>query len=122
MAARHTPMQPGGLSGRFALWLRRALGAAQLRQQLGLVREQLNRLEANMATAAEQINNLSAKVDDIAADFRAFRDAMNAERENLTPGGQAALDAANAKLDAFDVEVGDADGSDTPTEPTPDQP
>ncbi|MFG1846758.1 hypothetical protein [Micromonospora carbonacea] len=79
---------------------------------------QLNRMESAMATAAEQINNLSAKVDDIAADFRAFRDAMNAERENLTPDGQAALDAANAKLDAFDTEVGDADGSDTPTEPT----
>ncbi len=77
------------------------------------------RQEKLMATAAEQINTLSAKVDDIAADFRAFRDAMTAERENLTESGQAALDAANAKLDAFDTEVGDADGSDTtPVNPT----
>jgi hypothetical protein len=90
-------------------------------------------LEASMATAAEQINTLSNKVDglttvttDILADFRAFRDAMNAERENLTADGQAALDAANAKADAaatklgeLDVEVGDADGSDTPPEPEP---
>jgi hypothetical protein len=76
-----------------------------------------NQLEANVATAAEQITALSAKVDDIAADFIALRDAMLAERENLTEAGQAALDAANAKLDALDAEVGDADGSDG--EPTP---
>lgn len=80
------------------------------------------RQEKLMATAAEQINTLAAKVDDIAADFRALRDAMNAERENLTPDGQAALDAANAKLDAFDTEVGDADGSDTPAPAEPEQP
>lgn len=69
-----------------------------------------------MAAAADQITALSAKVDDIAADFIALRDAMLAERENLTAAGQAALDAANAKLDALDTEVGDADGSDTPSE------
>lgn len=85
------------------------------------------RLEATMATAAEQINQLSTKVDglstttaDLLADFRAFRDAVQADRENLTETGQAALDAANTKLDEavtrlgeLDVEVGDADGSDT---------
>jgi uncharacterized coiled-coil protein SlyX len=74
----------------------------------------LDALEALMATAAEQITALSAKVDDIAADFAAFAAAMTAERENLTEAGQAALDAATAKLDALDVAVGDADGSDTP--------
>lgn len=73
-----------------------------------------------MATAAEQIDLLSAKIDDIAGDFRAFADAINTERENLTPAGQAALDAANAKLDAFDVEVGEHDGQPTPPpEPEP---
>jgi hypothetical protein len=75
----------------------------------------LDALEELMATAAEQITALSTKVDDIAADFAALRDAMLVERENLTTAGQAALDAANAKLDALDTEVGDADGSDTPT-------
>ncbi len=76
--------------------------------------DRLNQLEVRMATAAEQIDALSAKVDDIAADFAALVTALNAERENLTEAGQAALDAANAKLTALDVAVGDADGSDTP--------
>lgn len=94
------------------------------------------RLERLMATAAEQINALTVKVDgitavttDIAADFAAFKSAIETERENLTPAGQAALDTANEKLDAarqrlndLDTEVGDADGSDTPAEPTPVEP
>jgi uncharacterized coiled-coil protein SlyX len=75
---------------------------------------QLAHMGEMMATAAEQITALGTKIDDIAADFRAFRDAMTAERENLTQAGQDALDAATAKIDAFDAEVGDADGSDTP--------
>jgi hypothetical protein len=47
---------------------------------------------------------------------------MEADRENLSDAGQAALDAANAKADSLrqqltdlDVAVGDADGSDIPT-------
>lgn len=89
---------------------------------------QLDRLEALMATAAEQISALDAKVaalgevlTDVKADFDALLAAMNAERENLTEAGQAALDTANANLDAraaqlaeLDTAVGDADGSDTP--------
>lgn len=90
----------------------------------------LSRLEIGMATAKEQIDQLSTKVDglssvtaDVAQDFQAFKAAMEAERENLTPDGQAALDAANAKIEAaraqladLDVAVGDADGSDAPAE------
>lgn len=98
---------------------------------LMLVLRRLDQLEEVMATAAEQINALNVKVSaqgdvltDIAADFAAFKEAMEAERENLTPAGQAALDEANANLDAnaqrladLDVAVGDADGSDTPPPP-----
>lgn len=72
-----------------------------------------------MATAAEQLNELSAKVDDLVADVRALVDQLEAERENLTEAGQAALDGLVAKVDAFDAEIGDADGSDTPPEPEP---
>lgn len=74
----------------------------------------LEELRSEMATAAEQIGQLSAKIDDVAADFTAFKEAMEAERENLSPAGQAALDEANAKLANLDTAVGDADGSDTP--------
>lgn len=76
------------------------------------------RMEQHMATAAEQINALTAKVDDLVNDVRAALSPLGAERENLTADGQAALDTLTAKVDAFDVEVGDADGSDSPpTEP-----
>lgn len=71
------------------------------------------RMEKLMATAAQQIDALTAKFDDLVADVR----VVVAERENLTPAGQAAADRLAAKLDAFDSEVGDADGSDTPAEP-----
>jgi hypothetical protein len=104
-----------------------------LLEALLLILSKLTTLETLVATAAEQINALTARVQaqgalltDVAADFAAFKDAMEAERENLTPNGQAALDGANAALDAvatglsnLDVAVGDADGSDTPPPPTP---
>jgi uncharacterized coiled-coil protein SlyX len=104
---------------------------ALIRHWLGT--DRIPHLEAAMATAAEQINTLSTKVDgisavvaDVHADYSALVAAMQADRENLSASGQAALDAANAKLDDasakladLDVAVGDADGSDTPpAEPT----
>jgi uncharacterized coiled-coil protein SlyX len=108
-------------------------------QALLLILSRFDALEALVATAAEQIDALTARVDaqgalltDVAADFAAFKTAMEAERENLTAAGQAAVDRANASLDSvgqrltdLDIAVGDADGSDTPPvepEPTPEPP
>lgn len=102
-------------------YLERKLGIAE-------VRAQLTRLENAMGTQAEALAELGNRFDqlgtvvgDIAADFAAFRTAMEAEREELSEAGVAALDEANAKADAttqkladLDVSVGDADGSDTP--------
>lgn len=76
-------------------------------------------LEALMATAREQIEQLTTRFDDFTADVRAALNTLTAERENLTPDGQAALDQLSAKLQSADAEVGDADGSDTPAEPNP---
>jgi hypothetical protein len=84
-----------------------------------------------MAKQSDEINKLSGKFDtlggvvtDIHADFEALRAVLEADRENLSDAGVAALDAANAKADALaaklrdlDVTVGDADGSDIPTPP-----
>lgn len=86
---------------------------------LELVIELKNLLEVHMATEAEQIAALDAKVDDLIADVRAALAILEAERDNLGAEGQAALDALNAKVDAFDAEVGDADGSDTIPVPNP---
>lgn len=79
----------------------------------------LTPLEEAMATEAEQLNALSVKVDDLIADVRAALAALEADRDNLGPDGQAALDSLTAKLAAFDAEVGDADGSDAPEPETP---
>lgn len=81
--------------------------------------EQLDRMETAMATEAEQITALHAKVDDVIADVRAALAILEADRDNLGVEGQAALDTLTAKVEAFDAEIGDADGSDVPPEPTP---
>lgn len=105
-------------------FIRRYLGITKLLEVvagLQTVPLQLQRLERNMATAKQQLDALSAKVDDLIADVRAARDAIEADRENLSDDGQAALDQLTAKVDAFDAEVGDADGSDAaaPVDETP---
>lgn len=79
-----------------------------------LILKKITALEELMARATDQLNALSAKFDDLMADVRALRDALVAERDTLTDESQAALDTLSAKVDAFDAEVGDADGSDTP--------
>ena len=72
---------------------------------------QLDRIEALMATEAEQLNELSAKVDDLAADVREAIRILTEERANLSPEGQEAFDALNTKVADLDAVVGDADHS-----------
>lgn len=76
--------------------------------------EQLDRMEQLMTTEAEQITAVGAKVDDLIDDVRAALAALEADRDNLGPDGQAALDTLAGKVEAFDAEVGDANGSDEP--------
>ena len=75
----------------------------------------LIRMENHMASARDQLDALSAKVDDIAADVR----VIQAKAGQLDDEGQAALDRLTDKLSAFDTEVGDADGSDAPASEQP---
>jgi hypothetical protein len=77
------------------------------------IRDELNPLEALMTAESDAITALDAKVTDLIADVRAALAAISADPGTLGPDGQAALDTLTAKVDAFDVEVGDADGSDT---------
>lgn len=85
-----------------------------------LILNTLVRMEENMATEAEQLAALSDSVDDLIADVRAALAILVADQANFSPAGQAAFDTLTAKVAAFDAEVGDADGSDTPApEPTP---
>lgn len=91
-------------------------GVAEHAQQfLGIDRvlNHLHRLENLMATATEQLNQLNAKVDDIAADVQ----VLATKSGQLDAEGQAALDRLTGKLSDLDVQVGDQDGSDTPASP-----
>ena len=76
------------------------------------IRSTLIRMEAAMATEAEQLNTVMTKIADVHADVRARLDQVRAE---VGPEGQAQLDQINEALSRFDEEVGDADGSDTAT-------
>lgn len=99
------------------------------------------RLEASMATTAERITELSGRFDtlstntsDLFNDFVAFRDRVQADlaqaiadRNVPTAEVEASLAEFDAKIEQhrarlgeLDVEIGDADGSDTPV--NPDQP
>lgn len=94
-------------------FIRRYLGMTKLLElmaSLQVMPLQLERLERKMATAKDQINDLAAKVDDLAADVRAGRG-------NLDPEAQEALTSLADKVKALDDEVGDADGSDTAQTP-----
>lgn len=83
----------------------------------------LTKLEQLMTTQAEAFAAIGARIDDIKADFAALLEQLAAERESLSEAGQAALDELTAKVDALDVAVGDADGSDTPpAEPPAEEP
>src|SRR5687767_11449281 len=84
---------------------------------LVLILSKIDAMEARMTQETDAINALSAKVDDLIGDVRAALDILRTERDSLGAEGQAALDTLTAKVDAFDTEVGDADGSDTPPPP-----
>lgn len=67
-----------------------------------------------MATEADQLTAVLTKISDVHADVKAKLDQVRAE---VSPEGQAKFDEVVSAIDAFDAEIGDADGSDTPTEP-----
>lgn len=96
-------------------FLQHLLGMDTLHPILSRLSYRTHVLEVLMATATEQLTALSTKVDDLISDVRAALATIDGDE--LSPEAQAALDALTAKVDAFDAEVGDADGSDTPAQP-----
>ncbi len=79
--------------------------------ELSAVLAGINRLEQFMATEAEVLAVISGKLDAIFADVRAL---LVSERAQLSEEGQEQADNIVGALDAFQAEIGDADGSDTP--------
>jgi hypothetical protein len=96
------------------------LGTAELPLILHRLSHRIHHLEEAMATATEQLTALSTKVDDLISDVRAALAVIN--DDELSPDAQSALDGLSDKIAAFDTEVGDADGSDTPAPVDPETP
>lgn len=71
----------------------------------------LSRMEIMMARETDALNEIKNKLADVHADVRARLDQVRGE---LSPEGQQEIDSINDALASFDVEVGDADGSDVP--------
>ena len=86
---------------------------------LSAITTRLDRMEELMASEAEQLTALTGRLDDLVADVRALVEAVRTDKANFSDEGQAAFDTLDAKLAAFDTEIGDADGSDTPPAPEP---
>ncbi len=82
--------------------------------------DRIEKLESIMATAREQLDAVSAKVDTLVGDVRAELDILRQQQGNLDAEGQGALDRLSAKIDAFDAEVKAPAGGATP--PPSDQP
>jgi len=84
----------------------------------------LKKMEAVMAKAKDQLDALTAKVDDVANDVRALKDAADRAGEEFSPEVQQAFDQLVSRVDELDTTAGDADGSDTggQTPPPVDEP
>lgn len=78
---------------------------------------QLDRLEALMATAAEQLLELKAQLADTTSDVLAKLDQLTEQIGQLSPEAQATLDEIRAGVQQLDDTVGDADGSEVPPPP-----
>ncbi len=87
-----------------------------LRDLLGITAldRRIDRLERRMATAKEQLQELSGAFSDFVADVNAKLDQLVAAQGTLDPEAQTILDELKAAVADADAKVGDADGSDTP--------
>lgn len=85
-------------------WIRRYLG--------------ITHLEEHMATALEQLTELKTAFTDFAADVNAKLDQLTAAQGEFTPEAQQVFNDLKQAVADADTRVGDADGSDSPAEPT----
>jgi hypothetical protein len=84
--------------------IRRFIGTAQL--------------EVAVATITQQLTELKAQFTDFAGDVDARLAQLAEAQGTFTPEAQALFDELRASVQAADAKVGDADGSETPAEPT----
>lgn len=85
-----------------------------IRRFLGITRvfNRLNKLEDKMASAKQQLTELTAAFSDFSADVDAKLNQLLEQQGQLEPEAQATFDELKAAVRAADDRLGDADGSD----------
>lgn len=82
------------------------------------IESKIDTLGVFMASAAQQLSDLKAQLADTTADVLAKIQQLTDQLGQLPTDAQATLDDIKAGVQQLDDAVGDADGSDTPAEPT----
>ncbi len=83
---------------------------------LNRIESKLHRMEITMSQEVDALDEIKAKLADVHDDVKARLDVVAGE---LSAEGKAEVDAIKDALTAFDTEIGDADGSDTPDTEAP---
>ena len=78
----------------------------------------LTRLEIRMSDLSGRFDALDSRITDIKSDVAALREQLDNASFTLPAEAEAALSRLEANVGALDETAGDADGSDTPTDPT----
>lgn len=71
----------------------------------------LRRMEHTMSQEVDALNEIKTKLAAVHDDVKA---RLNVVAGELSAEGKTQVDAITAALDAFDAEIGDADGSEAP--------
>lgn len=93
-----------------------------LRDLLGITKleRRVKRVEKQMASAKDQLQDLKTSFTDFTADVDAKLDELAAAQGDLDPAAQAVFDDLKQAVADADTKIGDADGSDTTPPPADD--
>lgn len=92
---------------------------ARIRASLDIIHDQLTRMDKKMTQELDALTEIKAKLVDLHEDVIA---RLNVAAGELSAEGKAEVESIIGAITAFDNEIGDADGSDTPATPVDDVP
>jgi hypothetical protein len=86
----------------------------KIRVHLDMIHSLLKQMEKTMTQEVDALNEVKAKLVDLHEDVIA---RLNVAAGELSAEGKAEISSITDAITAFDAEIGDADGSDTPPQP-----